>query len=64
MTRIQLSKALLLSCCFSIPVSFADSDRPLFSITMSESGVPQNNSEGGITRSSSSESRVLPILGR
>lgn len=63
MTRIQLSKALLFSCCFSIPVSFADSDRPLFSITMSESGVPQNNSEGGITRSSSSESRVLPIWG-
>lgn len=63
MTRIQLSKALLLSCCFSIPFSFADNDRPLFSVTMSESGVPKNNNEGGITRSSSSESRILPIWG-
>lgn len=63
MTRIQLSKALLFSFCFSIPFSFADSDRPLFSVTMSESGAPKNNSEGGITRSSSSESRVLPIWG-
>ena len=63
MTRIQLSIALILSPLISIPTSFADSDRPLFSMTMSESGVPQNNSEGGITRSSSNESRVLPIWG-
>ncbi|QCJ68775.1 hypothetical protein C9446_02125 [Providencia heimbachae] len=63
MTRIQLSIALMLSPLISIPTSFADSDRPLFSMTMSESGVPQNNSEGGITRSSSNESRVLPIWG-
>nr|WP_252728660.1 MULTISPECIES: hypothetical protein [unclassified Providencia] len=44
-------------------VSFADSDRPLFSVSVSESGVPQSNSEGGITRSSTTESRVLPIWG-
>lgn len=63
MRRIQLSTALILSFFISISTSFADSDRPLFSVTMSESGVPQNNGQGGITRSSSSESRVLPIWG-
>lgn len=63
MKRIQLSTALILSSFISIPTSFADSDRPLFSVTMSESGVPQSNDQGGITRSSSSESRVLPIWG-
>lgn len=63
MRRIQLSTALILSSFISIPASFANSDRPLFSVTMSESGVPQNNDQGGITRSSSSESRVLPIWG-
>ncbi|MGG4665354.1 hypothetical protein [Providencia vermicola] len=63
MRRIQLSTALILSSFISISTSFADSDRPLFSVTMSESGVPQNNGQGGITRSSSSESRVLPIWG-
>ncbi|HFF1655893.1 TPA: hypothetical protein ACGEYH_003493 [Providencia rettgeri] len=63
MKRIQLSTALILSSFISISTSFADSDRPLFSVTMSESGVPQNNGQGGITRSSSSESRVLPIWG-
>lgn len=63
MKRIQFSTALILSSIMSMPVSFADSDRPLFSVSVSESGVPQNNSEGGITRSSTSESRVLPIWG-
>lgn len=63
MTRIQYSTALLLSSCLAIPASFADSDTPLFSLSMSESGVPKNNSEGGVTRSSTTESRVLPIWG-
>lgn len=63
MKCIQFSTALILSSFISIPASFADNDRPLFSVTMSESGVPQNNDQGGITRSSSSESRVLPIWG-
>ncbi|MEQ4779342.1 hypothetical protein ABN078_14060 [Providencia huaxiensis] len=63
MKRIQFSTALILSSIMSMSVSFADSDRPLFSVSVSESGVPQNNSEGGITRSSTSESRVLPIWG-
>lgn len=63
MTRIQYSAALLLSSCLAIPTSFADSDTPLFSLSMSESGVPKNNSEGGVTRSSTTESRVLPIWG-
>lgn len=52
MKRIQFSTALILSSIMSMSVSFADSDRPLFSVSVSESGVPQNNSEGGITRSS------------
>lgn len=63
MKRIQFSTALILSSIMSMSVSFADGDRPLFSVSVSESGVPQNNSEGGITRSSTSESRVLPIWG-
>ncbi|HEM8177919.1 TPA: hypothetical protein U2M54_003379 [Providencia rettgeri] len=63
MKRIQFSTALILSSIMSMSVSFADSDRPLFSVSVSESGVPQNNSEGGITRSSTTESRVLPIWG-
>ena len=63
MTRIQYSVALLFSSCLAIPASFADSDTPLFSLSMSESGVPKNNNEGGITRSSTTESRVLPIWG-
>ncbi|CAB5581076.1 hypothetical protein AB6F64_02190 [Providencia hangzhouensis] len=63
MKRIQFSTALILSSIMSMSVSFADSDRPLFSVSVSESGVPQSNSEGGITRSSTTESRVLPIWG-
>ncbi|VEB63462.1 Uncharacterised protein [Providencia rustigianii] len=63
MTRNQLSTVLLLSSCLVIPTSFADSDTPLFSVSMTESGVPKNNAEGGVTRSSSTESRVLPIWG-
>lgn len=63
MTRTQLSTALLFFCCFFIPASFADNDRPLLSVSMNESGVPKNNSEGGITRLSTSESRILPIWG-
>lgn len=63
MKRIQFSHVLILSSFLCIPVSFADSDRPLFSVSVSESGVPQNNNEGGITRSSATESRVLPIWG-
>ena len=63
MTRISFSAALILSSCISIPASFADNDRPLFSMTMSESGAPKSNNEGGITRSSATESRVLPIWG-
>ncbi|MGJ3355757.1 hypothetical protein [Providencia sp. Je.9.19] len=63
MTRISFSAVLILSSCISIPASFADNDRPLFSMTMSESGAPKSNNEGGITRSSATESRVLPIWG-
>lgn len=63
MKRIQFSHVLILSSFLCIPVTFADSDRPLFSVSVSESGVPQNNNEGGITRSSATESRVLPIWG-
>ncbi|BBG61037.1 hypothetical protein [Providencia rustigianii] len=63
MTRNQLSTVLLISSCLVIPTSFADSDTPLFSVSMTESGVPKNNAEGGVTRSSSTESRVLPIWG-
>lgn len=63
MTRIQYSAALLLSSCLVVPASFADSDTPLFSLSMSESGVPKANNEGGVTRSSTTESRVLPIWG-
>lgn len=63
MTRIHYSAALLLSSCLVVPASFADSDTPLFSLSMSESGVPKANDEGGVTRSSTTESRILPIWG-
>lgn len=39
MKRIQFSTALILSSIMSMSVSFADSDRPLFSVSVSESGV-------------------------
>ena len=63
MTRIHYSAALLLSSCLVVPASFADSDTPLFSLSMSESGVPKANEEGGVTRSSTTESRILPFWG-
>ncbi|HEQ1859939.1 TPA: hypothetical protein VEO38_003525 [Providencia alcalifaciens] len=63
MTRIHYSAALLLSSCLVVPASFADSDTPLFSLSMSESGVPKANNEGGVTRSSTTESRILPFWG-
>lgn len=36
MKRIQFSTALILSSIMSMPVSFADSDRPLFSVSVSD----------------------------
>ncbi|GAB1440470.1 hypothetical protein MASR2M36_32530 [Providencia sp.] len=63
MKCIKFSNMLILSSFLIIPASFADSDRPLFSVSVSESGVAQSNSEGGIARSSTTESRVLPIWG-
>lgn len=42
--------------------SYADSDRPLLSLSVSQSGGTALNSEGSLdTRTPASQSRVLPI---
>ncbi|REF26924.1 hypothetical protein BDD26_1634 [Xenorhabdus cabanillasii] len=63
MTLTNFSKLLAATFCFVTSYSYAESERPLFSLTMTESGVPQTNSDGSLSRSAKSESRVLPIWG-
>ncbi|CDH05515.1 conserved hypothetical protein; putative exported protein [Xenorhabdus bovienii str. oregonense] len=63
MTLTNFSKLLAATLCLATSYSYADSKRPLFSLTMAESGVSQTNSDGSLSHSTKSESRILPIWG-
>ncbi|PHM29015.1 hypothetical protein [Xenorhabdus budapestensis] len=63
MTLTNFSKLLAATFCLVTSYSYAENERPLFSLTMTESGVSQTNSDGSLSRSAKSESRVLPIWG-
>ncbi|MGJ0577769.1 hypothetical protein ACR71G_06560 [Xenorhabdus bovienii] len=63
MTLTNFSKLLAATLCLVTSYSYADSDRPLFSLTMAESGVQKTNSDGSLSHSTKSESRILPIWG-
>ncbi|AOM41434.1 hypothetical protein [Xenorhabdus hominickii] len=63
MKLTNTNKLLAVTLCLATSYSYADSERPLFSLTMTESGVPQTNNDGSLSRSSKSESRILPIWG-
>ncbi|MBD2814687.1 hypothetical protein ID850_07905 [Xenorhabdus sp. Flor] len=63
MTLTNFSKLLAATFCLVTSYSYAENERPLFSLTMTESGVPQTNSDGSLSRSAKSETRVLPIWG-
>ncbi|MBD2780948.1 hypothetical protein [Xenorhabdus szentirmaii] len=63
MNLTSASKLLAATLCITASYSYADSDRPLFSLTMAESGVPQANSDGSLSHSTQSKSRILPIWG-
>ncbi|OTA16879.1 hypothetical protein Xvie_01558 [Xenorhabdus vietnamensis] len=63
MNVTNTSKLLAATLCLATSYSYADSDRPLFSLTMSESGVQKTNNDGSLSQSTKSESRILPIWG-
>ncbi|MCP9268357.1 hypothetical protein M5U04_09675 [Xenorhabdus sp. XENO-1] len=63
MTLTNFSKLLAATLCLATSYSYADSERPLFSLTMAESGVQKTNSDGSLSHSTKSESRILPIWG-
>ncbi|MEQ1964736.1 hypothetical protein ABLB69_16530 [Xenorhabdus khoisanae] len=63
MNLTNTSKLLAATLCLATSYSYADGDRPLFSLTMSESGVAKTNSDGSLSHSAKSESRILPIWG-
>ncbi|MBC8951435.1 hypothetical protein [Xenorhabdus sp. PB62.4] len=63
MNLTNTRKLLAATLCLATSYSYADSDRPLFSLTMSESGVAKTNSDGSLSHSAKSESRILPIWG-
>ncbi|WP_340618043.1 hypothetical protein [Xenorhabdus entomophaga] len=63
MNLTNTSKLLAATLCLAASYSYADSDRPIFSLTMSESGVAKTNSDGSLSHSAKSESRILPIWG-
>ncbi|WP_426575850.1 hypothetical protein ACP179_14295 [Xenorhabdus stockiae] len=63
MTLTNYSKLLATAFFLVTSYSYADSERPLFSLTMTESGVQQTNSDGSLSHSAKSESRILPIWG-
>ncbi|SFN93621.1 hypothetical protein [Xenorhabdus japonica] len=63
MNVTNTSKLLAATLCLATSYSYADSERPLFSLTMSESGVQKTNNDGSLSRSTKSESRILPIWG-
>ncbi len=63
MNLTNTKKLITATLCLAASYSYADSDRPLFSLTMTESGVPQTNNDGSLAHSVKSESRILPIWG-
>ncbi|MDR0218210.1 MAG: hypothetical protein LBI71_04885 [Enterobacteriaceae bacterium] len=63
MTLTNFNKLLAATFCLATSYSYADSDRPLFSMTMTESGVSKTNSDGSLSQATKSESRMLPIWG-
>ncbi|MDX7986947.1 hypothetical protein FE392_06325 [Xenorhabdus sp. 12] len=63
MNLTNTSKLFAATLCFATSYSYADSDRPLFSLTVAESGAPQTNSDGSLSQSAQSKSRILPIWG-
>ncbi len=58
-TRKWLVTTLFLTTSYS----YADSERPLFSLSVSESGVQQTNNDGSLSGATQSKSRILPIWG-
>ncbi|MBC8948631.1 MULTISPECIES: hypothetical protein [Xenorhabdus] len=63
MNLTNTSKLLAATLCLATSYSYADSERPLFSLTVSESGVQQTNNDGSLSQSTKSGSRILPIWG-
>ncbi|WP_109398274.1 hypothetical protein [Proteus faecis] len=60
----NLNKVVLTASLLATGFSYADSDRPLLSLSVSQSGGTALNSEGSLdTRTPASQSRVLPIWG-
>ncbi|SUC02814.1 Uncharacterised protein [Proteus penneri] len=60
----NLNKVVLTASLLVTGFSYADSDRPLLSLSVSQSGGTALNSEGSLdTRTPASQSRVLPIWG-
>ncbi|MCW7549697.1 hypothetical protein OO184_17585 [Photorhabdus sp. APURE] len=59
----DISKLAVLSSCLAIPYSYAD-DRPILSLSVSQSGGNQTTADGSLSRKpNKQESRVLPIWG-
>lgn len=60
----HLNKVVLTASLLISGFSYADSDTPLFSLSVSQSGGRALNNEGSLdTRPTTSESRILPIWG-
>ncbi|MEQ5391862.1 hypothetical protein ABN236_07235 [Proteus sp. fly-1013] len=60
----NLNKVVLTASLLATGFSYADSDRPLLSLSVSQSGGTALNNEGSLdTRTPTSQSRVLPIWG-
>ena len=58
----NLNKVVLTASLLATSFSYADSDRPLLSLSVSQSGGTALNNEGSLdTRTPASQSRVLPI---
>ncbi|HBC5900503.1 TPA: hypothetical protein KEV60_000126 [Proteus mirabilis] len=60
----HFNKVMFAASLLATGFSYADSDRPLLSLSVSQSGGTALNSEGSLdTRTPASQSRVLPIWG-
>lgn len=60
----NLNKVVLTASLLATGFSYADSDRPLLSLSVSQSGGTALNNEGSLdTRTPANQSRVLPIWG-
>ncbi len=60
----KLNKVVFTASLLATSLSYADSDRPLFSLSVNQSGGTALNNEGSLdTRPSADQSRVLPIWG-